>query len=98
VCFALRRSLGCAARIGNTLLLKDYYVISSKGSLLKALDFLFRDNRFLEGGEDLTDLLLKSSLVLYKFSVISVNNVLIYVLAEDRHNLFLCVSFYVGAS
>jgi hypothetical protein len=66
--------------------------------LLEALDFLFRDNRFLEGGEDLTDLLLKGSLVLYKFSIVSVNNVFVYVLAEDRHDLFLCVSLYVGAS
>jgi hypothetical protein len=82
----------------SSILLEDCCVINSRGSLLEALDFLFCNDRFLERGEDLTDLLLKGSLVLYKFSVISVNNVLIYVLAEDRHNLFFCVSFYIGAS
>jgi hypothetical protein len=59
----------------SSVLLEDCYVISSRGSLLEALDFLFHNNRFLEGGEDLTDLLLKGSLVFYKFSVVSVNNV-----------------------
>jgi hypothetical protein len=66
--------------------------------LSKALDFLFRDDRLLEGGEDLTNLLLKDSLVLHKLSVVSVNNIVVYVLAEDRNDLLFRVSFYVGAS
>jgi hypothetical protein len=81
----------------SSVLLEDRRVIGGRGGLSEALDFLFRDDGFLEGGEDLTNLLLEDGPVLHKLSVVGVDNIVVHVLAEDGNDPLFRVSFHVGA-